>query len=238
MRVLFYDTAESFALGNAKRVGSLEKLLRVSDIVTLHVDGRAGNAGMFGAEQFAAMRPGALFLNLSRGFLVDYEALRARIEDGSLAGAAIDVFPTEPKAAGDSFDSALRGLDNVILTPHVGGSTEEAQHDIGVFVANKLRDYQATGATGLSVNLPSVDLAPARPGAHRVTLLHRNVPGVMADLNEDLSRSGANVEYQVLGTRGQFGYAVTDVGGGLSADLLAELEALPTTIRARVIESA
>lgn len=238
MRVVFFDTAERLALGNAKRLSSLDDLLAQSDVVTLHVDGRAGNAGMFGAEQFAAMRPGALFLNLSRGFLVDYEALRARIEEGLLSGAAIDVFPTEPKATGDAFDSALRGLDNVILTPHVGGSTEEAQHDIGVFVANKLRDYQSTGATNLSVNLPGVVLDAPRPGAHRVTLLHRNVPGVMAELNEDLSRTGANVEYQVLGTRGQFGYAVTDVGSGISADLLTQLEALPTTIRARVIETA
>jgi len=236
MSVIFYDTAEKLALGNAKRVGSLDDLLGQADVVTLHVDGRPGNAGMFGAAQFAAMRPGALFLNLSRGFLVDYDALRERILDRSLSGAAVDVFPTEPKSKGDSFDSALRGLDNVILTPHVGGSTEEAQHDIGIFVANKLRDYQATGATNLSVNLPGLVLEAPRPGAHRVTLLHRNVPGVMAQLNEDLSRSGANVEYQVLGTRGQFGYAVTDVGGGLSADLLSELEALPTTIRARVIE--
>lgn len=235
MRVLFYDTAEKLALGNAKRLGSLDELLESSDIVTLHVDGRPGNAGMFGAEQFRRMRPGALFLNLSRGFLVDYDALRERILDRSLAGAAVDVFPQEPKAKGDAFASSLRGLENVILTPHVGGSTEEAQHDIGRFVAGKLRAYQAIGATNLSVNLPGLVLDPPREGAQRVTLLHRNVPGVMAQLNEELSDAGVNVEYQVLGTWGQFGYAVTDVGGGLPDGLLDDLAGLATTIRARVL---
>ena len=236
MRVLFYDTAEKLALGNAHRVASLEDLLGASDIVTLHVDGRPGNAGMFGAAQFAAMKPGAIFLNLSRGFLVDYDALREKILDGSVTGAAVDVFPEEPKATGDPFESALRGLPNVILTPHVGGSTEEAQHDIGQFVAGKLRDYQSVGSTYLSVNIPGLVLDRPRPGTQRVTLLHQNVPGVMAQLNEDLSHNGANVEYQVLGTWGAFGYAVTDVTGAIPAGLLDDLEQLPTTIRARILD--
>src|SRR3954454_10145022 len=137
MTVYFYDTADRLALGNAKRCGTLEELLAESDVVTLHVDGRPGNSGLFGADEFARMRPGSLFLNLSRGFVVDHTALRAAIESGHLAGAAIDVFPTEPKGRGDAFVSELQGLPNVILTPHIGGSTEEAQQDIGHFVAAK-----------------------------------------------------------------------------------------------------
>jgi D-3-phosphoglycerate dehydrogenase / 2-oxoglutarate reductase len=233
MRVVFYDTAEKLSLGNAHRLPSLDALLAEADIVTLHVDGRPGNAGMFGAAQFAAMRDGAIFLNLSRGFLVDYAALRDRILDGSLAGAAVDVFPHEPKSKGDSFESDLRGLPNVILTPHIGGSTEEAQHDIGQFVATKLRDYGRSGATNLSVNIPGLVLDAPRKGSERIALLHRNVPGVMAQLNDALADSGANVEYQVLGTWGQFGYAVTDVVGGVTSEVIERISAMPTTIRVR-----
>src|SRR4051795_6105074 len=138
MRVYFYDTADKLALGNARRCATLDELLEVADVVTLHVDGRAGNSGFFGEEQFARMRPRSLFLNLSRGFVIDHAALRRHLEHGHLAGAAVDVFPVEPSARGDEFVSELRGLPNVILTPHIGGSTEEAQADIGSFVANKL----------------------------------------------------------------------------------------------------
>ncbi|WP_284250512.1 phosphoglycerate dehydrogenase [Litorihabitans aurantiacus] len=231
MRVVFYDTAEKLALGNAQRLASLDDLLEQADVVTLHVDGRPGNAGMFGAAQFDAMREGAIFLNLSRGFLVDYGTLRERILDGSLAGAAVDVFPHEPKAKGDAFESDLRGLPNVILTPHIGGSTEEAQHDIGLFVANKLREYARSGATNLSVNVPGLVLDAPREGSERIALLHRNVPGVMAQLNDAMADAGGNVEYQVLGTWGQLGYAVTDVVGTVSDDVVARIAALPTTIR-------
>ena len=145
MQVYFYDTDDKLALGNARRCSSLEELLDTVETVTLHVDGRAGNAGIFGPEQFARMRPRSLFLNLSRGFVVDYEALRDAVVSGHVAGAAVDVFPTEPKSRGDPFESPLRGLPNVILTPHVGGSTEEAQEDIGRFVGSKLRDYVHDG---------------------------------------------------------------------------------------------
>src|ERR1017187_4264278 len=141
MTVFFYDTADKLALGNARRCGTLEELLEMSDVVTLHVDGRPGNSGLFGEQEFAAMRPGSLFLNLSRGFVVDHAALRRHIGSGHLAGAAVDVFPHEPRGRGEEFISELRGLPNVILTPHVGGSTEEAQQDIGEFVAGKLHDY-------------------------------------------------------------------------------------------------
>ena len=161
LRVIFYDTADRLAHGNARRVGTLDELLAQSDVVSLHVDGRPGNAGLFGADQFAQMKPRAIFINASRGMVVDDAALRENILSGHLAGAAIDVFPIEPKAQGDPFESPLRGLDNVILTPHVGGSTQEAQEEIGHFVANKLLGFVTAGGTALSVNLPEV--APPPP---------------------------------------------------------------------------
>jgi D-3-phosphoglycerate dehydrogenase len=234
MSVAFYDTAEKLALGNARRMHSLDELLDAADIVTLHVDGRAGNAGLFGAKQFSRMRPGSVFLNLSRGFVVDYAALADAISAGQIAGAAVDVFPTEPKRNGDPFDSELRGLPNVILTPHVGGSTEEAQEAIGQFVSHKVRDYLATGSTTLSVNLPNVALE-AIPDVHRFAYLHRNVPGVLAAVNATLAEHGVNIEGQLLATRGEIGYVVTDAGSAVSDDVVAALGARPESVRLRVL---
>ncbi|SFF71717.1 phosphoglycerate dehydrogenase [Blastococcus tunisiensis] len=229
MRVLYYDLDEKLALGNAEVCRSLEELLERAETVTLHVDGRAGNAGLFGAEQFARMRPRSLFLNLSRGFLVDHEALRDHILSGHIAGAAVDVFPEEPKKQGDEFTSVLRGLPNVILTPHVGGSTQEAQYDIGRFVAGKLADYTRAGTTTLSVSLPAVALHGS--SAARFALLHRNVPGVLARVDALVGEHGLNVDGQVLATRGELGYVVTDVNGELPPALLAALAGLPETVR-------
>ncbi len=191
MAVYFYDIADKLALGNARRCSTLTELLESVETVTLHVDGRDGNHGFFGAAEFASMRPRSLFLNLSRGFVVDHAALRRNIESGHIAGAAIDVFPEEPKGKGDEFVSELRGLPNVILTPHIGGSTEEAQQDIGEFVAGKLADYMATGATSLSVNLPEIALG-VTGGTHRLVHLHQNVPGVLASINRVLADHGVN----------------------------------------------
>ncbi|UFU04212.1 phosphoglycerate dehydrogenase [Ruania suaedae] len=235
MRVIFYDTAEKLALGNARRMPSLDALLDEADVVTLHVDGRAGNAGMFGAGQFGRMKAGAIFLNLSRGFLVDYAALRREVLEGRIAGAAVDVFPHEPKSQGDAFDSELRDLPNVILTPHVGGSTEEAQQDIGTFVAGKLRDYLENGATALSVNLPALILDRPDQETLRIAHLHHNVPGVLAAVNQTLSSAGVNIERQTLSTSGSTGYVVTDVGSDLPADTIARLEAMEATIRVRAL---
>lgn len=235
LSVIFYDTAEKLALGNARRVESLDELLATADIVSLHVDGRAGNAGLISRDRFAQMKPGALFLNLSRGFLVDYGALREAILSGHIAGAAIDVFPHEPKAQGDEFDSELRGLPNVILTPHIGGSTEEAQENIGQFVATKLRDYLTHGTTGLSVNLPTLSLEPSSDNAHRIAHLHRNTPGVLALVNQTFAEHGANIEGQLLATRGELGYVVTDIGRELPDEAIAALEEMPDTIRLRVL---
>jgi D-3-phosphoglycerate dehydrogenase len=234
MRVLFYDTADKLALGNARRCGTLDELLQESDVVSLHVDGRPGNSDFFGEQQLARMRPGSILLNLSRGFVIDHGALARHIASGHLAGTAVDVFPAEPKAKGEEFVSQLRGLPNVILTPHVGGSTEEAQQDIGHFVAGKLRDYVADGGTSLSVNLPPVAL-PREPGTTRLLLLHANTPGVLATVNGLLANHGVNIEGQLLGTRGHLGYVVTDIAAGCSREVVLALESLPETVRLRVL---
>jgi len=234
MSVVFYDTAEKLALGNARRMHTLDELLDAADVVTLHVDGRPGNAGLFGAKQFARMRPGAVFLNLSRGFIVDIPALRDAVVSGHVSGAAVDVFPYEPKRNDEAFDSELRGLPNVILTPHTGGSTEEAQEAIGQFVSHKMRDYLATGSTTLSVNLPNVAL-DSPPGVHRLAYLHRNVPGVLAAVNATLAEHGVNIEGQLLATRGEIGYVVTDAGSAVDPGVLAALQSRPESVRLRVL---
>jgi D-3-phosphoglycerate dehydrogenase len=234
MTVYFYDTADKLALGNAHRCATLDELLAVADIVTLHVDGRAGNSGFFGEEQFARMRPGSLFLNLSRGFVIDHAALRRHLDNGNLAGAAVDVFPSEPKGRGDEFKSELRGLSNVILTPHIGGSTEEAQADIGSFVAEKLHKYMSEGSTTLSVNLPSLAL-PQQSGTHRLAFVHHNIPGVLAEVNSILADHDVNIEGQLLGTRGEFGYLLTDIGCDYSAEVLARIGDMSQAIRLRVL---
>jgi D-3-phosphoglycerate dehydrogenase / 2-oxoglutarate reductase len=233
MKVLFFDTADRLALGNARRCPSMRDLLAESDVVTLHVDGRSSNELLFGELEFQAMRPGALLLNLSRGFVVDYAALRKHIHSGHIAGAAVDVFPVEPKGRGEDFVSELRGLPNVILTPHIGGSTEEAQREIGRFVAGKLRDYFVDGSTSLSVNMPALDVHP-RNGMLRLLHLHRNVPGVLAKVNGLLAEHGVNVEAQTLGTRGDIGYVVTDSASGVTQPIVDQIRGLPETVRLRV----
>jgi D-3-phosphoglycerate dehydrogenase len=234
MRVLFYDMADRLALGNARRCITMAELLAEADVVTLHVDGRQSNSNLFGDTEFRAMKPGSLLLNLSRGFVVDYAALRTHIESGHIAGAAVDVFPVEPKGRGDEFVSELRGLANVILTPHVGGSTEEAQRDIGRFVAGKFRDYILEGATSMSVNVPPLDL-PRRSDTLRLAHLHRNVPGVLATINSLLAEHSVNVEAQLLGTRGEIGYVVTDSASGVTQAIVDKIRSMPETLRLRVL---
>jgi D-3-phosphoglycerate dehydrogenase / 2-oxoglutarate reductase len=234
MKVIFYDTADKLALGNARRCDTMHELLIEADVVTLHVDGRSSNTDMFGASELGAMKPGAILLNLSRGFLVDYAALRRHLESRHIAGAAVDVFPVEPKGRGDEFVSELRGLPNVILTPHIGGSTEEAQEDIGRFVAGKFRDFMQAGSTSMSVNLPGLVL-PRAEGTLRLIHLHRNVPGVLARVNGLLAEGGVNVEAQLLGTRGDIGYVVTDSASGTTQSIVDQIRALPETISLRVI---
>ncbi len=228
-RVVFFDNADRLAHGNARRVGTLEELLAQADVVTLHVDGRPGNAGLFGAAEFAKMKPRALFINASRGMVVDDVALRENILSGHLAGAALDVFPIEPKAQGEPFESTLRGLPNVILTPHVGGSTQEAQEEIGFFVAGKLSKFVNAGSTELSVNLPEVAVPPLESGS-RIALLHHNLPGVLASVNQQLAQHQANVTAQYLSTRGDQGYVVTDISTALPDEALESLRQADHTI--------
>ncbi|NMO89353.1 phosphoglycerate dehydrogenase [Actinomycetospora sp. TBRC 11914] len=229
LHVIFYDTADRLAHGNARKVDSLDELLAEADVVTLHVDGRPGNAGLFGAEQFAKMKPRSIFINASRGMVIDDDALRENILSGHIAGAAIDVFPIEPKAQGDPFESPLRGLDNVILTPHVGGSTQEAQEEIGGFVSTKLLSFVATGGTALSVNLPEV-ATPLAPDSHRLAYLHTNQPGVLAHINQLLHEIGVNVVGQALSTRGDLGYVVVDTDAPIPDEALSDLRRSPQTV--------
>jgi len=233
MHVLFYDVVDKLALGNARRCESLEELLAEAETVSLHVDGRTANRGLFGDEEFRAMRPRSLFLNLSRGFIVDTAALRRHLDSGHIAGAAVDVFESEPKTNGVPFTNPLQGTPNVILTPHVAGSTEEAQENIGRFVAGKLADFAETGATVLSVNLPSVQ-AP-RPSGRRIRHLHRNVPGVLAKVNTLLAGHGVNIEGQTLATRGEVGYVVLDIAGDPGDDVVEAMRKLPETLRVDII---
>ena len=181
------------------------------------------------------MRPGALFLNLCRGFVIDHEALRRHLVSGHLAGAAVDVFPDEPRSAGEEFVSVLRGLPNVILTPHIGGSTEEAQADIGAFVGAKLADFVAEGATSLSVNMPQAGAPAGHRHAPRWRTCTATCPGVMAEINSVLAAHGVNVEAQLLGTRGDLGYALTDIGVDYPDGAVEQLRAMSPTVRLRVL---
>ncbi|MHA7860158.1 phosphoglycerate dehydrogenase [Tessaracoccus sp. Y36] len=233
MRVLFYDVADRLALGNARRVESLDALLAQAETISVHVDGRSENKDLFGAQEFAKMRPRSLFLNLCRGHVVDLDALHDSLVSGHLAGAAVDVYPTEPKSKDEPFVSKLQGLSNVILTPHVGGSTQEAQEDIGRYVAGKINDYQNAGSTSMSVNLPEVAAGPVRE--RRIVHLHHNVPGVMARLNSLLAKHDINILSQTLSTKGALGYAITDIAAADVNGLLTELEALDETLRVRVL---
>jgi D-3-phosphoglycerate dehydrogenase len=234
LRVLFYDTAAQLPMGNNRSVTSLEEVLRQSDFVTLHVPAAQDTKNMIGAEQIAMMRPGSYLLNLSRGTVLVIEALAKALKDGHLAGAAIDVFPSEPRDNGPGFESALIGLKNVILTPHVGGSTEEAQEAIGREVGARLLDYLNMGVTTGAVNFPQVSPAPLE-GSHRILNVHRNVPGVLSSINSIVSSMKANVTGQVLATDPNIGYLVMDVDRTLSEEVSAQVGALDTSIRTRIL---
>lgn len=230
MRVVFYDVSHVLARGNARPVGFRE-LLEMADVVTLHVDGKPTNQNLFGAQEFAAMKNGACFLNLSRGFVVDHDALAACLRSGKIVGAAIDVFPKEPES-GAVFVSALQGMPNVILTPHIGGSTEEAQQNIGQFVSSKLLDYMKAGDSMLSVNLPHCHLE-YEEGSYRLMHIHHNVPGILRAINDILGDRGINIERQALNTRGNLGYAIYDINRRCDEDLMARLRGVPHTIAVR-----
>ena len=234
MRVLFYDLNERLALGNARRVRKLDDLLAEADVVTLHVDGRKENAKLFGAEQFAKMKKGALFLNLARGHIVDVDAMAEAVKSGHLGGVAVDVFPEEPRTNSDPFESPLIGLDKVILTPHVGGSTEEAQEAIAEFAAERLLNYLNRGDTTFCVNLPNVQLSEVSL-AHRLLHIHKNQPGVLAELNKGLSEAGLNILGQHLKTDERTGYVIIDVDRHYDIEAVKRLKLIPGTVKFRML---
>jgi D-3-phosphoglycerate dehydrogenase len=236
MHVLFYDTAAKLPLGRAEACGNLAELLGQADVVSLHVPDTRQTRWMIGAAEIGAMRPGGFLINASRGKVVDVGAVAAAIRDGHLLGAAADVFPDEPASAREEFLSPLRGLPNVILTPHIGGSTAEAQARIGNEVARKLIDYSDIGSTFGAVNFPQVQL-PARPSGTRFMHVHRNAPGLLASLLDVFVRRGLNIGAQYLQTDGELGYVVMDVDGGAdeAKEIQAELRAVRGTLRARYL---
>ena len=234
MRVIFHDLSERLALGNARRVRQLDELLSEADVVTLHVDGRRENTALIGAPQFSRMKPGALFLNLSRGHVVDIGSLAQALGSGRVAGAALDVFPEEPRTNADPFDSPLRGLKNVILTPHIGGSTEEAQEAIAEFAAERLLNFMNRGDTTFCVNLPNVQL-PEVSGGHRILHIHKNQLGVMFELNRELASAGLNILGQYLKTDEDIGYVITDVDRDYDPEALTALRGVSGTLKFRLL---
>lgn len=233
MRVYYYDVADKLALGNAVRCDSLEDLLSVSDVVTLHIDDNRANKNFIGEREIAQMRDGAMLINLSRGFVVDIPALVKALKSGKLAGAAVDVYPSEPRSNGE-FETELRGLENVILTPHVGGSTEEAQKDIASFVPNKIMDYINSGNTVDAVNFPNIRL-PKQNNAHRFLHIHKNVPGIMAKINEVLANYEMNITGQYLSTDNEVGYVITDLDKDYNKEVMKALKNVENTIKFRVL---
>jgi D-3-phosphoglycerate dehydrogenase / 2-oxoglutarate reductase len=236
MRVIFHDIETKLSLGNARAVSSLDELLERADVVTLHVPETPATQLMIRREQLAKMRAGAMLINASRGSVVDIDALAEALRDGHLAGAAVDVFPLEPKGNDDAFVSPLVGMDNVILTPHIGGSTLEAQDNIGIEVASKLIRYSDNGSTLSAVNFPEVTL-PEHPNSRRLLHIHRNVPGTLSRINELFSAGNINIDAQFLQTDGEVGYVVIDVSADAQqANLLKDqLAAIPGTLRSRVL---
>jgi D-3-phosphoglycerate dehydrogenase len=236
MRVIFHDIESKLSLGNARAADSLEDLLERADIVTLHVPETAATRMMIGADELSRMRQGSLLINASRGTVVDIDALAASLRSGHLFGAAVDVFPVEPKGNDDAFVSPLVGMDNVILTPHIGGSTLEAQDNIGIEVAAKLVRYSDNGSTLSAVNFPEVSL-PEHPHSRRLLHIHRNVPGTLARINELFSSGNINIDAQFLQTDSEVGYVVIDVAADekQSGALKDQLAAIPGTLRSRVL---
>lgn len=233
MRVYYYDVNDQLALGNAVKCNTLEDLLNISDVVTLHIDDNKANLNFIGEREINQMKNGAIFINLARGFVVDIPALAKALKSGKLAGAAIDVFPEEPRSNGD-FETELRGLENVILTPHVGGSTEEAQANIAEFVPNKIMDYMNSGNTVDAVNFPNIRL-PKQNKAHRFLHIHKNVPGIMAKVNDVLARYELNITGQYLSTDNEVGYVISDVDKEYNKDVIKELKKIENTIKFRVL---
>ncbi|MBL0744407.1 phosphoglycerate dehydrogenase [Chryseolinea lacunae] len=234
MKVLYYDTEEKLSLGNAIKCKSMKEVLEQADVLSLHVDGRESNQNLIGPKEFALMKKGVIFINLSRGHIVDIQALRENVLSGKVAGCAIDVFPYEPVSNDEEFMSELRGLPNTILSPHIGGSTSEAQENIGNFVPGKIMDYINTGSTSNSVTFPNLTL-PLLENAHRLIHIHENVPGILAKINHILANNGINIVGQYLKTNESIGYVITDINKQYDKDVIKELREIDNTIKFRVL---
>ena len=234
MRVYFYDIENKLPLGNATQTRSLETLLSQSDVISVHLPETEETKNMMGKEQFAQMKAGSIFINAARGTVVDIEALCHNLESGHISGAAIDVFPVEPKTNQDPFESPLQQFDNVILTPHVGGSTQEAQENIGVEVAGKLAKYSDNGSTVSSVNFPEVSL-PEHRNCSRLLHIHKNRPGILTQINTIFAEDGINIAGQYLQTSADIGYVVIDIESERADEALRKLKAIEGTIRARIL---
>lgn len=234
MNVVFYDILERLPLGSAKKADSLSELLKVSDVISVHVSGDKSNTLLIGEKELDLMKNGVIFINLSRGFVVDINNLVKFIKSGKIRGAALDVFPKEPKSKNEPFKSTLQNLTNTIITPHIAGSTEEAQKNIAEFVSNKIIDFINTGNTYLSVNLPNVQLSK-QGNSHRLLHLHKNVPGVLAKVNKVLADLGINVNDQYLKTNDKVGYLITDVNKKYNQYTLQQLKKIPDTIKFRIL---
>jgi len=234
MEIYFYDLVDKLAIGNAKKCDTLEELLNLSDIVSLHVDGRPENKNFIGEKEFSQMKDGVTFLNLARGFVVEIPALVQALQSGKVRGAGVDVFPQEPKNNQEEFVSELRTMNNVILTPHIGGSTQEAQENIGSFVPNKMIEYVNTGNTFGSVNLPQIQL-PKLENAHRLMHIHENKSGIISQMNQILAQHDANITGQYLKTTEKIGYVITDVNKEYSKEVVKALKNIEGTIRFRVL---
>ncbi len=234
MRVYYYDIENKLSLGNATQIPTMSELLNKCDVISLHVPETAGTKDMMGAEEFARMKPGAIFINAARGTVVKIQDLCDALESGHLGGAAVDVFPVEPKTNADPFESPLQKFDNVILTPHVGGSTQEAQENIGVEVAGKLTKYSDNGSTLSSVNFPEVSL-PEHTDTSRLLHIHENRPGILTQINSIFANEGINIAAQYLQTSADMGYVVIDVETARAEEALVQLKAIEGTIRARIL---
>jgi D-3-phosphoglycerate dehydrogenase len=234
MKVYFYDIEDKLPLGNAECCDTMEELLEVSDVVTVHVDGRPSNKNLIDFDEFAAMKDHAIFINLSRGFVVNIDALAKNLRSGKLSGAAVDVYPEEPKLKQSEYHTVLQNLPNTILTPHIGGSTEEAQKKIAEFVPTKLHDFIRSGSTMSSVNFPNLQLQRIRDG-HRILHLHINVPGILGQLNNIFAESNINIDSQLLKTNENLGYVIIDVKQQYDDKILEKLHNIEATIKVRVL---
>ncbi|MEA1987116.1 MAG: phosphoglycerate dehydrogenase [Candidatus Marinimicrobia bacterium] len=234
MNVYYFDTEDKLPMGNVKNCKTMNELLKISDFITIHVDGRESNTNLISEKEFKVMKDGAYFLNLSRGFVVNLDSLAENIRNGKIAGASVDVYPNEPKSNKEKFNNILQNLPNTILTPHIGGSTEEAQKNIAQFVSSKFNDFLTTGSTISSVNFPNLQL-PAIQNAHRFIHLHQNIPGMLSKLNQILAENNINIESQFLKTNKEIGYVIFDIHKDYDKNIIEKIRSISGSISLRIL---